>query len=149
MSKQSFDGGLYGRTISEWVLLVHTKLSKNYDMKKQIELEHGDFGFDAYASVLVSILHQVSPADIMKSIQGSLDKSRFIESAHAAWIDNYVFWKNSVSSDVATAQRNERATTSVANLERYDKALYDDMITEVFSALAQQVLEAGMQQLTM
>lgn len=146
MSSQSFDQGLYGKTISEWVVLIHTNLSKSYQMKK-VKIREGDFGFDSYASVLVSILQQITTADIMKSLQGSLDLDRFVESAHTAWINNYIFWKNSVSQDVASDQRNARATSTINNLEQYDRSLYNDIISEVFAVLTQQILEAGMQQL--
>lgn len=147
MSKQSLDSTLFGRTVKDWVAIVHKKISLNYEMK-QLKIKPGDFGFEAYASILVSILTEIDTSDVFKSIQGTLDKQRFVDTAHTAWINNYVFWKNYISADVDTSERNNRATTSFNRLEEYDRALYDDIISEVFAVLTQSVLEAGMQHLS-
>lgn len=143
---------LFGINLADWVHTIHINLSSKYEMKA-IEIENGDFGFESYACVLLSILSNVDSGHVFKSIQGDLDIVPFIELAHSAWTANYIFWKNLEFGPVSkqginTKERNDRSTTSVKNLSDEDKSLYEDIILEVFKVLAQQILNAGFQKLT-
>ena len=134
---------------------MHASIFNQYDMKI-IHIEPNDFGFDSYASILTQILPNISSADIMNSIRGQLDTSKYIEPCHLAWTQNYLRWKSSYKGRrgkdptkcLNTSDRNDRATTHVSHLEDTDLRVYQDVINIVFEVLGNKILEAGMQQLS-
>lgn len=146
------DGLLFGTSLHDWIYKINDELASKYEMKA-IAIENGDFGYESYACVLLAILKIVNADHIMESIQGKLDYAPFIEIAHVAWCANYRFWKNKNYCQVSKkginmADRNDRCTTDVINLNIYDLNVYTDIISNVFKILAQQVLNAGMQKLS-
>ena len=152
--KYRLDTVYFNESIVKWVDIVHTEVSKVYGMKK-IKIKPADYGHDSYVYILCAVLPHISTTDIMASIKGNHDISKFVEMAHLAWIDNYLFWKSIRNDDLGedhtktinTYERNDRATTHVKNLNEVDLELYTDVITVVFEILTKKIMEAGMQNL--
>ena len=153
--KYSMDTLYFNETILNWVDIVHTQLSIRYEMKK-ISITPTDYGFDSYTYVLSEILVNITMADIMSSIRDGPDIKKFVEFAHKAWIENYIFWKSiqvdeltdDPTSTINTFNRNDRATTHCKNLNSTDLELYTDIIEIVFELLTTKIFEAGMQNLS-
>lgn len=153
--KYSLDAVFFNESISDWVKTIHMEVSKLYGMKK-IKIKPRDYGYDSYTYVLSEILSIVTTQDIMNSIQNNCDTAKFIERAHAAWIDNYLFWKSKRADELTddptktinTIDRNDRATTNVKNLNKTDLEMYSDIINIVFKILTKKIIEAGMQNLS-
>lgn len=146
----------FGQSINEWVMTIHTAMSKKYEMPR-FRIKVGDYGFDSYTSVLTAILSEATTDDILSSMRGTLDMSKFVESAHRAWCKNYIEYKNANPSELGdnprksliTHDRNNRATAYAANLNEADQGLYRDVIVEVFDILSRKILEAGLQNLSL
>ena len=144
---------LFNKTLNTWVNEVHTNITKIYNSKKfKIYVE--DFSFDSYACILYGILKNIDNDDIINAVQNNLDKSKFIQIAHKAWCDNYIFWKNLENKPVSkkyvnTSERNNRATKFVNNLDEEELEVYSDIVDIVFNIIKIQVLEAGVKSLTM
>jgi len=146
----------FNENISTWVDIIHTALTNQYEMPK-IRICPGKYGFDSYVYVLSELLPNIKSEDIMRAIQGQLNYDKYIEVAHAAWIENYIFWKstqeiiepvNNPKKVINTIDRNNRATTLVKHLDSGDLEMYKDIITAVFDVLTKKILEAGMQNLS-
>ena len=145
----------FNESFDNWIRLVHASIFHQYDMEL-IHIEPNDFGFDSYASILNEILPNITPTDIMDSMRGKLDTSKYIEPCHSAWSQNYIRWKGIYKGKrgkdptkyLNTSDRNERATTHVSHLEDTDIRVYQDVINIVFDVLGKKILEAGMQQLS-
>lgn len=145
----------FGQSLYEWVDMIHTTLSKDYDMKK-FKIEPNDYGFDSYASIINAILSNVSSAEIFDSIKGNINFEKFVRLSHTAWSNNYIRWKNTRYDKVGknptkvlnTIDRNNRATTIVEYLQDKDLEMYTDVINAVFNILEKKILNAGMQQLS-
>lgn len=156
LNKYDSNDTFFNESIGTWVDLVHTELSKQYEMPKKT-LDHKQYGFEAYASVLRSILSNISTGDIMDAMKGQVNFRQFVALAHAAWSDNYIKWKNMVPQDVSnnpkksinTIERNDRATTQSKNLNAADMAMYQDMIVVVFGNLSKKILEAEFQSMAL
>lgn len=156
LSKYNIDATFFNESITSWVDVIHTRLSAQYEMPK-IRIRPGKYGFDAYASVLSTVLSNVSMNDIMSAMRGQLDISRFIELSHIAWIDNYIHWKQIRSDELSddpkktinTILRNDRATTNVRNLNSVDLDMYRDIINAVLDVLTKKIIEAGMQNMSL
>lgn len=156
-SLQSFSNSTiyFGQPLHEWVDIIHTTLSKDYDMKK-FKIESNDYGFDSYASIINAILSNVSPAEIFDSIKGNINFEKFVRLSHTAWSNNYIRWKNiqydkigkNPKKTLNTVDRNNRATTMVEYLNDVDLEMYNDVINAVFNILEKKILNAGMQQLS-
>ena len=151
----SLDTVYFKLSLLEWVNVIHTEVSSRYEMKK-IKIRPYDFGYDSYAHVLNSILSNVTMNDIMASIRNAHDVNKFVELAHAGWVTNYLYWKNSQNDDLSdnpkksinTSTRNDRATTEAKNLNATDLELYQDIINIVFEVLTQRIFNAGMEHLS-
>ena len=168
-SSRGFDNNAiyFGQPLYEWVDVIHTTLSKDYDMKK-FKIESNDYGFDSYASIINVILSNVSPAEIFDSIKGNINFEKFVRLSHTAWSNNYIRWKNiqydkidkkgtigsgtqpgtNPKKTLNTVDRNNRATTTVEYLDDKDIKMYNDVINAVFNILEKKILNAGMQQLS-
>lgn len=156
-SSRGFDNNAvyFGQPLYEWVDIIHTTLSKDYDMKK-FKIESNDYGFDSYASIINVILSNVSPAEIFDSIKGNINFEKFVRLSHTAWSNNYIRWKNiqydkigkNPKKTLNTVDRNNRATTIVEYLDDKDLEMYNDVINAVFNILEKKILNAGMQQLS-
>lgn len=146
------DATYYNETVSNWVDHIHASLSNQYQMKP---IKIKEYGFHAYASVLGAILPEITMPDIMSSMRGELDISKYVEVAHGAWSDSYIKWKrihsdgmtNDNKRSINTSARNDRATTCVENLNEIDLGLYRDIINIVFDILTKKILNVGMQML--
>lgn len=142
--------------IDEWVSTIHYNISSKYDLKT-FKITKGDFGYISYACLLRAVLAKVTTKDIFNSIKQTLHMEPFIQLAHDAWCQNYIKYKNEKphkitndhSKSVVTYERNDKATTYVENLKESDWQMYQDIITEIFEILVNQVLETGMTNLTM
>lgn len=145
----------FNETILNWVDVVHSEVSAMYGMKK-IKIKPNDYGHDSYVRILSAILSNVSMVDIMASIQNQHDINKFVGLAHAAWVSNYLDWKNKASKELSdnprksinTFCRNDRATTRTENLNDTDLELYTDIIQIVFTVLTKKIIQAGMQNLS-
>lgn len=154
--KYSLDTVFFGESIYNWVDIIHSKICHDYEMPK-FNISPCDYGFDSYVYVLSEILKCVSMPDIMNAMRNQLDMNKFVDIAHCAWTDNYIFWKNLVCDErtdnpkksINTINRNERATTHSQFLKGSDLELYYDIINAVFEYLTKKILEAGMQNLSM
>jgi hypothetical protein len=157
----------FGQPLYEWVKIIHTNLTKEYDME-EFKIEPNDYGFDSYASIINVILSNVSSAEIFDSIKGNINFEKFVRLAHIAWSNNYIRWKGircdkigkngtigsgtqlgtNPKKTLNTIDRNNRATTMVEYLDDKDLEMYTDVIIAVFSLLEKKILNAGMQQLS-
>ena len=152
--KYNLDTIYFSESIINWVDIIHTQISKRYGMKK-IKIKPMDYGYDSYTYVLSEILTHISMSDIMSSIRNGPDIEKFLQYAHTAWIENYVFWKSihvdeltdNPKASINTYERNDRATTHIKNINSNDLQLYTDIIEVVFEILTAKIFEAGMQQL--
>ena len=153
--KYSLDVIFFGENIINWVDIIHTKLCTDYEMPK-FHIAPCDYGFDSYVYVLSEVLKCVTVPDIMNSMKNRLDMNKFVEVAHCAWTDNYIFWKNMTIDErtddplksINTINRNDRATAHFNHLKEADLELYYDIINTVFEVLTKKILEAGMQNLS-
>ncbi len=142
----------FNESIATWVDMIHTHLTKQYKMRK-FKLPRDKYGYESYEAVLTAILSNVSTNDIMLHMRGQFDITRFVELAHAAWVDTYLKWKgNTILADdplisVNTHRRNDRATTQVQYLSEDDLTLYYDIINATLELLTKHVLETGMKNL--
>lgn len=112
--------------------------------------ELGEYSFQSCGTLLSELLNNISPKDIMDFVGKKLELSPYISRVHSAWAKHYIHWKNNLQSveRITTRVRDRRATTDVNNLPKSDLGFYQDLITEVFEALAQIILSAGMSSLS-
>lgn len=144
----------FNEYLGNWVTLVHTTLIKKFNLKA-FKIEPNDYGYDSYAAILNSILHQVSPKEIIDSLANGPNINKYIAPMHTAWCNNYIRWKQLCPEAVGknpikslnTFDRNNRATTSIGHLNQDDLNTYQDLLVVVFELLTKKLLEAGMQQL--
>jgi hypothetical protein len=145
----------FNESLSDWVILVHATLIEKFKLKS-FKIEPNDYGYDSYATIIHTILHQVSPEEIIESIKCGPTATKYIQQMHAAWCNNYIRWKQirpeavgkSHKKSLNTADRNNRATTMVEHLDQDDLDTYLDLLVVVFELLTKKLLEAGLQQLT-
>ncbi len=139
----------FGQSIASWIDMIHTHLSKQYQMSK-LHITPGKFGYESYIYVVHDILSNVSSQDILRSMRGDIDMDKFVEIVHTAWIKNYVLWKNDHSKDqsVISVARDNKATTQAKNLTSNEQGMYRDLVAIIFDILSSRILELGMQQLT-
>ena len=146
----------FNESILNWVDTIHTHISALYGMKRRLKIKPADYGYDSYTYILSEVLTNITMEDIMGSIRNGPDIKKYILIAHAAWTDNYVFWKNTYKDEITnnpkkslnTFERNDRATTHASKLSPEDLELYTDIIETVFEILTKKIFEAGMKNLS-
>lgn len=145
----------FDTSLNDWVTLVHSYLCAQYGMD-QFEIEPNDYGYDAYSSVICSILMNTTDMDILAALKDQNSINKYIDTAHKAWCINYIKWKQ-MKKEIATSNpkdsintydRNDRATTCTANLSDDDNEMYRYTIKAIFAILSKKLLESGMKQLT-
>lgn len=153
-NKYSLDTVFFNESMTTWIDEVHTHISNLYGMRK-IKIKPMDYGYDSYAYVLHAVLSKITVIDVMSTMRSKPDTKKFIEGAHNAWVENYLFWKSiqnfelsdNPKKSINTIERNDRATTHFNNLNSIDLGLYNDIIEAVFDLLTKKIFEAGMQNL--
>lgn len=123
---------------------------------KALRFKASGYGFEAYASILVPILSNVSSTEIIAALRDGPSMDKYVPLVHASWTNNYLRWKAlmpcSVLEDptmgVNTHERNDWATTDVDHLNAEAVQVYQHAVKTIFDELTKKVLEAGMQQLT-
>ena len=151
-TRDVYDNMFFNTPIREWVTIVHDALTDIYGV--DFNVEHGDFGFASYAHVIDAILSQVTAEDIKANGANTL---KFIQCAHEAWSRHYIAYKQthpgkvrrSHDDSVITHHRNERATTAVEHLSRFEYHVYKDIVEIIFKAITTKLLEVAMQNLNM
>ncbi len=146
----------FSKTLNEWIFEVHSQLVNVYQCAS-FNITEGDYGYDAYKSILKSILSETNPSDIMMHIKGQFNYKKYIALAHTAWTNNYVKWKsiqpsastNNPLKSINTNERNDRATTHADQLNACDCEMYIDIINMVFQSISEIALSIGMNKLSM
>ena len=145
----------FNDSLSNWVNIVHTTITKQYEMKT-FKIDQNDFGFHSYATIINVILSNVSSVEIFDSIKGNFNYRKFMILSHEAWIKNYINWKQIYVDKISTNptktlntfDRNDIATTSIDNLSEINLQTYQDTIQIIFNILSKKILEAGIAHLT-
>lgn len=149
---QSFDLDhvFFGITLGNWVVLIHDNMTQNYNMDKFL-IEPNDYGYDAYASIIVAILSKIQLSDIMNAIKSQPPYANMIEDAHAAWTNNYVKWKyhfmqpnyKTIIGEFNLPDRNDNATTQACYLNDHIQTMYKDIIDVIFNILTDAIMQSG------
>lgn len=162
MTKADLTTIYFGDNLSEWVSLTHSTIIKQYKLRS-FKIEPNDYGYDAYAAIIASVMDLVTPDEILvytsskqspEALKQCLNK--YIPSMHSAWCANYTEWKRTLpgavskgyKTNVNTNDRNDRATTDVNHLSADDLETYEHLLSVIFDLLTKKILTAGMQKLT-
>lgn len=137
-----------------WIFSVHKLLCSRYKMEP-FHIEEGDYGYESYKCVILSILLSINTEDINLYLCGKLDLSKYVGVAHTAWSDNYIQWKylnnyligDDPTTTLNTYDRNDRATTALSYINEDDMIQYHNIIDAIFTILSDKILEAGMEHL--
>ena len=137
-NKYCLDNVYFDMTLYDWVLYVHNTICKQYEMNS-FNIVVGDFGFDSYSYVIISILNNISIDEINNALDNKFQFDDLGKLALKSWVKNYKFWKNiddencntiynSYEEGINTHERNNVATLKYKNLDKYSRSNLHDII---------------------
>ena len=131
--KYQYNQTFYGRTLDDWVQLVH-KNNATVNNWKYFPLKKGAFGYD---NLVISLSYLFTKSGNVLQSQ-SINNDFLADLVHRGWIENYLYWRdnkpwNSNSNYFKPAQplgddrRNLCAKTEYAQLPDEEKVKDKDI----------------------